>query len=419
MARTPVLLAMMRRTLPMMIAEGHEFSFVPQLDLYTTYTQRWIYRDDKRAQLSSKQRLQLSRSLAVNLITRDDYAASWREIRELLHQDESWRDKPVSDPAAEFDVRNSTFLMRESDDSFRFVHRSIMEYFAAMESYEKLVAGARAELHLTDGHAQFLAMFVALNWCKENKGELPFRKSKFNLDDWADQQLLALVSAATSLLPENGTKPRLSTSLSGERCERCELFNVDVRGLSINVGEIGSLTFQGCDIRELTVSIRRDVGSIAFQNCAVEKSQLALPLDGWRRVQIIPEDPSEESVALLELPDGYIAAARWVEFPNCFAEIGGSKWTVPFRSLVLASAVWKRIGGRVKISIESWDKSSYATELEALLPKLSGAADIVGVDTSRRPHQLHLTQKGHTLFAGIKKAPLHYQNELRAFKVGK
>jgi hypothetical protein len=415
MAKTPVLLAMMRRTVPEMVAEGHKFTIVPQLDLYSSYTQRWIYRDDKRAQLSSKQRLHLSRSLAVSLIRKDDYAAPWREIRDLLYDDDSWHDMPVSDAAAEFDVRNSTFLMRESDDSFRFVHRSIMEYFAAMESYEKIVSGAPAEVSLTDGHAKFLAMFLALHWHTTNKGSLPFTKPQFNLDDWRDQKLLALVSSATMLFPKDEVKPRLSTILIGDECEQCNFSCIDAVGFTITLNKIGRLRFDDCNVRDLSIVARQRAGAVEFVNCSIEKSSIALSLEGWKAIRIAPiDDSSASTVTTLGLPLGYEMASRWVEHPGCSANVEGARWTVPHRCLVVASAAAKRLFGRGKISINTWGKGSYGKELTLLLPKLLSAG-LVAEDTSRRPHQLSLTAAGNTLFAGIQKNPIPHQPKLLIF----
>jgi hypothetical protein len=410
MATTPVLLAMMRRTVPKILRDGHGFGKHPVLDLYRDYTERWIARDEGRAQLSSEQRMRLSEALAVSLISRDEYSATWEEIAGLLHADPAWSARPISESAAEMDVRNSTFLVREGDRHFRFAHRSIMEFFSARESLRRLQRGETASVTQSDGQAQFLAMMTNELW-HQSETALPFGKHEFELDAWADAKHLGLLSAATLAQPshEKSKLPFRQVRISGTKCGQLRFRHLAASDITINVEALEFLRFDASFVERLHVKSER-AGGIEFYDTTVQGSTIDLSIESWSRVAIFPEG-RDAAAATLGLPTGFDSAARFAELPGCEARIGGRTWKLGITVLGLIAAIGQKLLGKAKVNIENWAKGPWATELGRVLPQLRNRG-IVDQDSSRRPHQLSLSSKGIQLFGALKASPIDSQTEL-------
>ncbi len=135
MAQTPVLLAMIATTAEEGLITADADGEFPLLRLYEAYTNRWLERDVGRTRLSKDQRRQLSHVLADHMLWQQVDSETWSYLREVLRKSPEWTSAPLTEEEVDTDIRNSGFLVRDLDDRYRFIHRSIMEYFAARRSW--------------------------------------------------------------------------------------------------------------------------------------------------------------------------------------------------------------------------------------------------------------------------------------------
>ena len=410
MATTPVLLAMMKNTLPKVIEDGGDLGTVPQLELYRLYTNRWIQRDLGRAQLSPEQRMRLSAALARDLILRDEYTAPWSMIKEILHNDPSWKEKPIGENAAEVDVRNSTFLVREASDHFRFAHRSIMEYFAAESAFGELVAGAKELRQLSDGFMHFLHQHIASTWARNQS--LPISKREFTTDAHFDAQLISAIAEASWQIPRSDTATRLpidSLLISGEFLSEFRLARSDASGLRISVDRAGTVEFDSCMLRDTSLKFG-SIGAVRFNNCIFHTCDMTLDEKDWGSVRF-----SGEPTAPLQTRVGraWQSAAKAVE-RGLRAFVGGKEWRVPFECIRVFDAAVRRIGGKPRISVNTWAKGGHADVLVAILPGLLSAG-LLEEDRSRSPHILSWGVRGTHLLGAVETRPVEVQDELLMF----
>ena len=209
MASTPVLLAMIATT----VTEGtltEDALLFPLVQLYEAYTTRWIERDVGRARLSATQRTHFSEYLADRMLWEGRESASWSDLSEALRRAPEWGNNPLTHEEAELDIRNSGFLVRDLDDKWRFVHRSILEYFAARLEVLRLSSGERPRYIPTDGYRLFLTELVARHWLHSGKSPFPARAWLVARGDDVRSNQWSLLAAASKVLP-----PGRSVELAG------------------------------------------------------------------------------------------------------------------------------------------------------------------------------------------------------------
>jgi hypothetical protein len=173
MATTPVLLAMIATTVEEGLLDPVKQDVFPLVTLYEAYTNRWLERDVGRARLSPIQRRRLSEALADHMLWESKDSASWSVVREIPQTEPAWKDNPLTEEEAGVDIRNSGFLVRDLDDRYRFIHRSIMEFFAAKVQLDRLSLGDKPRHIPTDGFRMFLSILIARKWTQEKACPIP------------------------------------------------------------------------------------------------------------------------------------------------------------------------------------------------------------------------------------------------------
>jgi Restriction endonuclease/NACHT domain len=146
----PILLDMVVETLPQLLSLPKE----PRIsDLYYTYTEQWLDRDDWRCKMTHAERRFFSEELASLFHKRritsvhfsdlqpiiKDYFPELRQFSELEHFD--------------VDVRTSSFLSRNARGDYSFSHKSFFEYFLA----SKIIRDAKTRTKMENGKAAKLA----------------------------------------------------------------------------------------------------------------------------------------------------------------------------------------------------------------------------------------------------------------------
>lgn len=212
LATTPVFLAMIATTVQDGSLDVQTVADFPLLALYEAYTNRWLQRDVGRSRLSCAQRQHFSEHLANRLLWEARESASWADVSKVLREDPGWGNNPLTQGEAELDIRNSCFLIRELDDQWRFVHRSILEYFAAKVELRLLSEGERPRYIPTDGYRMFLTQLMASKWLHDDAAPIPFSSWSSSRGDDVRANQWSLLAIASTLLPETAV---VSLSIKG------------------------------------------------------------------------------------------------------------------------------------------------------------------------------------------------------------
>lgn len=273
MATTPVLLAMIATTVVEGTLDPESKLTFPLVQLYEAYTTRWIERDVGRARLSTSQRTHFSENLADHMLWEGKESAAWNELAEVLRRGPDWGDNPLTYEEAELDIRNSGFLFREVDDKWRFVHRSILEYFAARAEVDRLQAGERPRYIPTDGYRWFLTELLARHWLEFGEPPFPPRAWLISRGDEVRANQWSLLAAASKMLPESAL-----VTLSGiESLRLSEDFawaatNFSSVSVSISAGHI---VFSGCRFSNCEIELPENSQAVTtFEDCTYQNTSL-------------------------------------------------------------------------------------------------------------------------------------------------
>lgn len=124
LAKTPIFLNMISETL------DHIAGRVNQAKLYQIYTTQWFQQQDYRSKLSFEDKQLFMEELALEMFftskLRIGHSSLPSRIRELLYITDYELLKSIDS-----DIRTCTFLVRNPEGEYHFVHKSFMEYFVA------------------------------------------------------------------------------------------------------------------------------------------------------------------------------------------------------------------------------------------------------------------------------------------------
>ena len=143
LARRPVLLTMIARTLP----ELREGETINAARLYQVYTADWLEREKKKGRtlITSDDRLLFAEELAMEMLDTEELAIHYSRIPERVVA--HFRlEKAEEIDHFEADVRTCHFLHRDDAGHYGFVHKSFMEFFAASR-LQRLMREDRATVH--------------------------------------------------------------------------------------------------------------------------------------------------------------------------------------------------------------------------------------------------------------------------------
>lgn len=132
LAQTPLFLEMIVETLPKL---GEQ---VRRSELYETYTNAWVVEQSQRrgARLQSDDRKRFVIELATRLYKDNRVSCHYSEFSEMLRKRFMVQDAGQID-YLQSDVRNCTFLTRNSNGDYEFRHKSFTEYFVAVAIKEQ------------------------------------------------------------------------------------------------------------------------------------------------------------------------------------------------------------------------------------------------------------------------------------------
>lgn len=128
LAEKPILLELMVETLPQIKIEENEK--LNHASLYDRYTKFWLQRDDWRSYLTSDEREFITEEIAFYLFINNKDKIFYEELPKLISEQFPVK-RNLEIEYLDQDVRTCTFLNRDDNGDYSFVHQSFMEFFVA------------------------------------------------------------------------------------------------------------------------------------------------------------------------------------------------------------------------------------------------------------------------------------------------
>jgi len=404
LSTTPVLLSMIATTVSEQLIKPDEQIDYPLIQLYEAYTNRWIERDIGRAKLSVEQRRRLSENLANYMLWEQKERADWLTIQKVLHEDPYWKENSLTDAEAEIDIRNSGFLIREFDDSYKFVHRSIMEYFGAQAELGKIKLGIKPREFPTDGYRSFILQLISREWIKNDIDVFPESIWAINSGETILSSISNTLAAVTSNIPSSGKKyiirNRKNILINDDQAwYNCTFINSRIKVLT------GSVIFKNVVFSETYIDINTN---FIFKNCTFDKTTLSMA--------VLPVFENESAIGIIlnaQQAAYNIPLIIWylsdLLSRGLNIVIDNKKYQITFQQLNFFFEVISRIKG--KIFIGSWKKGKTKNAHELLLEELIRKG-YVDKDTSREGHQIKISHLGNEFLAKLKTNPLAIHDEI-------
>lgn len=161
LARRPILLDMIIKTLPKLIEKRID---VDQTALYDEYSSYWIEREDWRSQLSKEEKKTLMENLGFQMFKTGQELIHYSKLYDAVKEQFSRRIVTYSDvDYFDNDTRTCTFLNRDKEGNYKFIHRSFMEFFVAKKLAREIRDHEMGNLDvriLTPEILQFLASLL-------------------------------------------------------------------------------------------------------------------------------------------------------------------------------------------------------------------------------------------------------------------
>ncbi|MDM8540752.1 pentapeptide repeat-containing protein [Desulfococcaceae bacterium HSG9] len=124
----PLLLEMIVKTIQTLTNKSEINTYV----LYQTYTEQWIYRDDWRSQMKPEGKRALMWDLALKMFRKGgDFALYYSELNKPKKEHLKASFEIIGDDYYKYETMTCSFLNRDKEGNYKFIHKSLMEYFLA------------------------------------------------------------------------------------------------------------------------------------------------------------------------------------------------------------------------------------------------------------------------------------------------
>lgn len=138
LSRRPLLLSLILQTLPRLIQRKSE---VNRAEIYRAYTEFWLKREAERVEsnLDIKKKEMFIEYLALEMWRRNIGSVRYDELQDEIRSRYAEEIASVNDLYARYyDTESASFLNRDNDGFYRFMHKSFMEYFVAQNCMRAL-----------------------------------------------------------------------------------------------------------------------------------------------------------------------------------------------------------------------------------------------------------------------------------------
>ncbi len=124
----PLLLEMIVKTIPALKGKGT----INAASLYQAYTDIWIEREDWRSQMTVKGKRHFMWQLALKMLNKGggDFSLHYSELDEP-HINQFKKNVEKEEDYYRYETTTCSFLHRDSEGNYKFIHKSFMEYFLA------------------------------------------------------------------------------------------------------------------------------------------------------------------------------------------------------------------------------------------------------------------------------------------------
>jgi predicted NACHT family NTPase len=156
LSHTPILLNIIVKTLPVIIKVGDTIN---TSILYEIYTNFWVDREDWRRQILSKnEKNAFMEELAYKMYVNQKMNIHYSELPEEITQRCNSIDitNPNDIEKIDNDIRTCSFLIRDDNGNYRFVHKSFMEYFVAKKVKNDIESNRYIDFSHTDEIYNFI-----------------------------------------------------------------------------------------------------------------------------------------------------------------------------------------------------------------------------------------------------------------------
>ena len=146
LAQRPVLLDVILTTVPHLNESGETTG--ERLNagrLYQIYTDLWIQKDIWRTRLNAEQRAKLMEALAVRMYTSETLSVHFRELKVFIREELGEQVATLTDlDYFDYDIRTCSFVRRDDQGNYSFMHKSFQEYFLARYFVRELTSEGTA-----------------------------------------------------------------------------------------------------------------------------------------------------------------------------------------------------------------------------------------------------------------------------------
>jgi len=145
LARRAILLDMIVKTLSTL--QNGEDAISP-VDIYKLYTDFWIKREDWRSVMTPEGKKAFMEELATLMWERNEQSINYRDLRKPIN-DHFRHNVNVEEDLDYFehDARTCSFLRRDADGNYSFVHKSFYEFFVASKLAKEINKGHPSHLN--------------------------------------------------------------------------------------------------------------------------------------------------------------------------------------------------------------------------------------------------------------------------------
>jgi tRNA A-37 threonylcarbamoyl transferase component Bud32 len=146
LAQRPVLLDMMARS----FAKLKRQQVINAGRLYEAYTNLWLEREEKTSRLlvTRDDRRLLMQELALEMLQRGESSIHYSRLPERVRE-RFGLEKADEVDHLEYDIRTCLFLSRDSGGNYRFVHRSLQDFFVAQWFAQRVMGGSTPEIRIS------------------------------------------------------------------------------------------------------------------------------------------------------------------------------------------------------------------------------------------------------------------------------
>lgn len=147
LAQRPVLLDMIARSLP----ELKPGQAVNAAQLYQAYVELWLARDWEKGRtlITREDKRLFMQQLALEMLRRDESSIHYSRLPDRVR--EHFRLERADEiDYFEHDIRTCSFLRRDGEGNYRFVHKSFGEFFVAQWLAPKLLDGSAPQMRINE-----------------------------------------------------------------------------------------------------------------------------------------------------------------------------------------------------------------------------------------------------------------------------